>query len=255
MGRHGGFGGVIWWNETSETGPDLSAVTPISTGGIGYGGYGGGSGWAKYSGGASLSGRLWSNQSGFIEISFGAGSMTVWVDQGWNDVNIYYPFIVPTPTWVETNLEIDTHGGYLLIPAGFIIKVKHAPDAPKKEKSPRPVDRLHFKEEFGYNLIHGAQVFEIEQVDDIEVAEEHSYTLIQAPQIFNKEQIDDIEVTEEINYVVHRGPQVIQKQQIDDLTFNEICNYILQQSPESLANNIESVNINEIIDTFINNNV
>ena len=66
---------------------------------------------------------------------------------------------------------------------------------------------------------------------------------------------DDIEVTEEINYTVHRGPQVIQKQQIDDLTFNEICNYVLQQSPESLANNIESININEIIDTFIDNNV
>jgi hypothetical protein len=96
--RHGGFGGCcVYCGDDTNYGPAGGWVT-LSSGGIGYGGFGGGGtsfGWGKMSGGINLSGSVWSNQSGWVTISYGGSSVEVYMTQGWNDINVWIPTLSP----------------------------------------------------------------------------------------------------------------------------------------------------------------
>lgn len=249
--RHGGFGGCcVYGGDNTNYGPAGGWVT-LSSGGVGYGGFGGGGtsfGWGKMSGGINLSGSVWSNQSGWVTISYGGSSVEVYMTQGWNDINVWIPTLSPVDKFVESNIEIDTNGGYILIPAGFKIKFTQSPKAPPVLEKPKPVDKIIIKDILKYRLVKGSEVHNIAETEDFDIEELFNYIQEKAPQVFDKDIIENIDLEEVFNTVHKIGPRVLHKDIIDDFNIEEVFNTDVVIGPKTIAD--EDVEETDVDDVF-----
>ena len=189
-----GYGAMIYWEEPNLTEYNKAGYAFISSGGIGCGHSGAMSGWSGTggSGGVSLNGRVWSSQSQLIYVSVGKGAkMPVWVNQGWNDLDIWYPYQFPDDTYVDGQIQVESEG-YILIPLGFIIKVEISNKVEKKPPMPKPTDVIKFKDFIDYQLIRGPGDKEEDIIEDINL-EDFSHTdLIEGPKIIHSDNEDEI---------------------------------------------------------------
>lgn len=241
-----GYAGGFGWS------PDLVAdMRSYSTitfgGGAGYGW--GAPGSTSGTGGVELSGQVFSDKGGLIYVSIGDGpKLPVWLEPGWNDVNIWYPFIFPDAQVIDATINIDTNGGYILIPAGFKIKSQQSKQAPPYLESPKPTDKIKFKDFIDYQLIRGSGDKEEDCIENINL-DDFTYTdLIIGPKIILKSDTEEININDLVYTDLILGPRIINSPATEEITIEDFVGYESEEEFNGALKEVDGLGLDDFID-------